>query len=408
MKTTVSRPMIGRFMRDGKATVAIIFALASAVMVLVAALAVNYSLAASTRQKMQAALDASVIAGVTASSTQTQTASITVAKNYFTNNLPSVGAASASFSFNADGSLSGVATYTMPMIFNSISGANSLGIVVTAKAAAGSNPVCILLLSASASPGLLANGGMNVNGSTCEADIKSTGNPAITFNSGSTLNMKKTCLQGTNTLINGGTHPNFSSGCSTASNPYVGKLPAPASTTCVSPFIYGGNYNGGTVTLLPGVYCGGFNFNSAPTVNLMPGVYVIKNGSWNVNGGKWTGTGVTFYFADTSNIQFNSGMDLTLTAPTSGTYAGILFYEPDGLSTSPFIFDDSVQETLSGLIYLPSRNITWNSVSNQTSPVLTLIANTGTFDTMNWSLSPEPLYPITNGSGGSGSVRLTQ
>jgi hypothetical protein len=222
--------------------------------------------------------------------------------------------------------------------------------------------------------------------------------------------MKKTCLQGTNTLINGGTHPNFFTGCTTASNPYVGKLPAPPSTTCVAPNNYGGNYNGGTVALTPGVYCGGFNFNSAPTVTLAPGVYVIKNGSWNVNGGKWSGTGVTFYFADSSNIQFNSGMDFTLTAPTTGTYAGILIYEADGLSESPFIFDNSVQETMSGFIYLPSRDITWNSTSNQTSPVMTLVANTGTFDTMNWSLAPEPLWPITNGGSGSGSstVHLTQ
>ena len=67
-------------------------------------------------------------------------------------------------------------------------------------------------------------------------------------------------------------------------------------------------------------------------MNFKPGVYVIKGGGWNVNGGSWTGSGVTFYFADTSHIQFNSGISATLSAPTSGTYSGLLFYEPDGLA----------------------------------------------------------------------------
>ncbi len=36
-----------------------------------------------------------------------------------------------------------------------------------------------------------------------------------------------------------------------------------------------------------------------------------------MNGGLWTGNGVTFYFADTSKIQFNSGMEQRLKAPSS-------------------------------------------------------------------------------------------
>jgi len=108
---------------------------------------------------------------------------------------------------------------------------------------------------------------------------------------------------------------------------------------------------------------------------------------------------VTFYFADSSNIQFNSGMNMNLSAPATGTYAGILFYEKDGLSDSNFVFNDRVSETLSGLIYLPSRNITFNSTSNMTTPQITLIANSAIFDTLNWTLSPQSQYPISNSTG---------
>jgi hypothetical protein len=104
-------------------------------------------------------------------------------------------------------------------------------------------------------------------------------------------------------------------------------------------------------------------------------------------------------------------MNLNLSAPTSGTYAGILFYEADGLPESPFVFNDSSGETLSGLIYLPSRDLTFNATSNETTPAITVIANTAIFDVVNWSLSPSPIWAINHGAGASastGAVHLTQ
>jgi len=411
-----ARLHLKRFAGHRNGSVAILFALSSAVILLAVGIAVDYSLAVSTRDKMQAALDAAVIAGAEASSTQ-------VAKNYFANDAPAIAAANpngASFSFNANGSLSGSETYSMPTIFplfGPLAGVSTLSITVVATASPStastttSNSVCILLLSPSASQSLLANSGANISGPKCEIDVSSTANPVAMFDSGVDINVEKVCLQGANYTNNGGTVPNLSAGCSTASNPYVGKLPAPPSTTCSNS---NGNYNGGTVSLTPGVYCGWFNFNNAPTVNFAPGVYVIQGGGWNVDGGTWNGSsGVTFYFADSSYIQYNSGMNLTLNAPTTGSYAGILFYEKDGLSNSNFVFDDSVSETMTGLIYLPSRNITFNSTSNETTPGITLIANTAIFNTLNWSLSPQTLWPISNssttsGGGGATTYHLTQ
>ena len=164
------------------------------------------------------------------------------------------------------------------------------------------------------------------------------------------------------------------------------------------------------MTLSPGVYCGWFNFNSSPTVTLQPGLYVIESGGWNVNGGSWTGSGVTFYFADSSKIQFNSGMNMTLSAPTTGTYAGILFYEKESLSESQFIFNDSLSESLTGLMYLPSRDITFNSTSNVTAPAMTVIANSAIFNKLNWNLSPSSTWtiPHTTTSGGASEIVLSQ
>lgn len=100
-------------------------------------------------------------------------------------------------------------------------------------------------------------------------------------------------------------------------------------------------------------------------------------------------------------------MNMTLSAPASGTYSGILFYEKSGLALSQFVFDDSVAENLTGLIYLPSRNVTFNSTSNISSPQFTLVADTAIFDTANWNLSPGPMKIAGTGSGSAtGNARL--
>jgi Flp pilus assembly protein TadG len=399
------------FAKDSRGHVATIFGIAAIPLTLGIGAAVDYSRVSSAGSKLQTAIDSAVLSGVGASAAQrTHPATIAYVANIFNTDAQSIGqVASSSFVFNSDGSLTGTATVAVPTVVMALGGTPrvSLNVSATAMPAASSTNVCILLLDPSASQALLMNSGANINAPNCEVDVASQGNPAAIFNSGTTLATSKTCIRGTSYISNGGTHPNLSAGCTTVSDPFAGNLPAPPSTVCAGPNANGGNFNGGTVNLSPGVYCGWFNFNSSPTVNLAAGTYVIENGGWNVGGGTWTGNGVTFYFADTSKIQFNSGMNMTLSAPTSGTYSGILFYEKSGLALSQFVFDDSVAENLTGLIYLPSRNVTFNSTSNISSPQFTLVADTAIFDTANWNLSPGPMKIAGTGSGSaSGNARL--
>jgi Flp pilus assembly protein TadG len=290
--------------------VAVASALTAPVVLIAIGAAVDYSHAVSERAKMQAALDSAVIAGAQAAGSGSQTA-ISVAQSYFSQNITWAGP-TATFQFDSSGALTGSSSYQMPTLFGAFTGAATLPLNVTAAASGQQqqqqqqNKVCILLLSPNASQSLLANSGTNLNGPKCEIDVTSTASPAAIFNAGGQINSAKLCIQGSNIINNGGSYTNLATNCSTVANPYVGKLPAPPSTTCSGPNAWGGNYNGGSVTLSPGVYCGGFNFNGAPNVTLLPGVYVIEGGGWNVNGGTWTGSGVTFYFADSSRIQFNS------------------------------------------------------------------------------------------------------
>ncbi len=415
MKKFTMTLVLNRFLGGIAGNVATLFAMTAPIALLAIGGAVDYSHAITEHQRLQAAIDASVLAGarIVASNSQAlgqtaaQAAAVTAAGNYFSSDVSWSGP-TAKFSFNANGSLTGTATYSMPTLFGALTSSSNMPLSVTATASVGSGAAtyqtCILLLSKTASQSLLANSGTNISAPACQIDVASTANPAAIFNSGGNIQSAEICIAGSNTINNGGTYNNVVKNCTVPANPFVGKLPAPVSTTCSGANANGGNYNGGSVTLSPGVYCGWFNFNNAPSVTLLPGVYVIAQGGWNVNGGSWTGSGVTFYFADTSKIQFNSGMSMTLSAPTTGTYAGILFYEADGLSESAFVFNDSVTESLSGLIYLPSRDVTFNSTSNENTPSITVVANTAIFNALNWSLTPSSSWQIgSSSSAGSGS-----
>jgi hypothetical protein len=175
--------------------------------------------------------------------------------------------------------------------------------------------------------------------------------------------------------------------CTGATDPFAGALPTPTVGACT---VNGANYSG-VQTLSPRVYCGTFNFNGTGTLNLNPGLYIFNNTRWNINSG-WSvqetgGGGVTFYFTNANSyIQINSGAAINITAPTIGTYADILIFEPSGLSTSSFSINGAAGHVFKGLIYLPSRNITFNSVSTVASEYLTIVVNTLILDNVNWNI----------------------
>ncbi len=202
----------------------------------------------------------------------------------------------------------------------------------------------------------------------------------------STLGVKTICIKGSNITKNGGVTPPAVTNCATISDPFAGKMPAVTVSSCDHS---NQTYNGST-TLNPGTYCGSTNFNGSGTLTLNPGLYIIKSGAMTFNSG-WTvnGAGVTFYLVDqNATITFNGNVNANLSAPTSGTYANILMFEPAGLSNSNLPINGTSGSSFTGLLYLPSRDVTINSVSNVTSTKVTMVFSTLILNTMNWTIAP--------------------
>jgi len=173
-------------------------------------------------------------------------------------------------------------------------------------------------------------------------------------------------------------------------------------------------------TLQPGYYPNGFNLNSGVSVTLSPGLYYM-GGSINVNSGASLtcscsgGQGVTLYF-NSGSLQPNSGSTVQLTAPTGGSYPGMLVWESATNSTSMNI-DSGSSSYLQGVIYMPDAQLVLNSGSSITVnssaaytaiDVNDLMINSGeTFDVgNNYSSLPGGASPLT--LGGTAGAALAE
>lgn len=392
--------------RDGTSgNVAMIFAITLVPLIGFVGAAVDYAHAASVESALQKALDTALLAGVT------QPASLQVAEasRFFTGNYNSElrGVANASFTQGSDGSLSGTATSNVSASFLGVFGIKTITAKAEGTATAGpsaTSDVCILLVNPLRSQALLVNSGAVLNAPKCEIHGLSTQNPVAIFNA--TLNVKRICLKGSTVIRNGGVTPPVETSCEAVTDPFAGKLPSVSIGACD----YSNKvYNPGTVTLNPGVYCGSTNFNGSGTVTLNPGLYVVKNGAMIFNSG-WTvtGTGVTFYLADeNATLTFNGGVKANLSAPTSGTYANILMFEPTGLGNTNLPINGTSNSSYTGLMYLPSRDVTINSVSNMATNSVTMVFSTLILNATNWSIEAGAMAPKAV-SGAAKSARLSK
>jgi hypothetical protein len=132
-------------------------------------------------------------------------------------------------------------------------------------------------------------------------------------------------------------------------------------------------------TLTPGVYCGGINIGGG-TATFASGTYILNGGGLTLQGAnttvKWdNGSGVFFYdsaYSTTSGFTGTFGPLLisgqptvTLQAPGSGTYQGILFYQDRSVavgSTGSQVNGNSLT-TLTGTIYLPTTTLLYTGQS---------------------------------------------
>ena len=306
-------------------------------------------------------------------------------------------------------------------------------VIVSARSEASRNPgaPCIYALDPSSSNTLQLNTNTVVN-AACGMVVES--------NSTAALQCSSAQLSASSVSVVGGMQQ---SSCVFSVQPKTGatmpnpadpltSLPLPSTPACgtsTGPVYHGSNgtvnvSSGQSATLYPDfAYCGGININNGASVTFMPGIYVL--GSSSQSGGLMiqdqatvSGSGVTFYnYGTAGNITFNnstSSGNVNLSAPTSGTYAGILIYQNSRNNNMATIQGTPQCNTvLEGGFYFPSATVQF--AYNGNSRYNFLVARQIQFVSLNSTNAGRSTFPgdysgLANGSplGGSGSASLFQ
>ncbi len=146
--------------------------------------------------------------------------------------------------------------------------------------------------------------------------------------------------------------------CTGVSDPFA-SIAMPAKTgTCSSGV--NGAFGSGNYTLSPGRYCGGWKLASSANVSLNPGVYVFSGGPLAIsNTSRIAGKDVTIIFVDDhSYLDMSGGADIEISAPKTGTYAGIaIARRADTTPSKPMKITGGGTVNIVGSVYAPSQNV---------------------------------------------------
>ena len=116
------------------------------------------------------------------------------------------------------------------------------------------------------------------------------------------------------------------------------------------------------------------------SLTLPAGIYIVQGGGVTWQNGTVTGTGVTIYLTgpNPTGLKINGNMTVNLTAPNSGYYWGVLFFQDRTLTSPPAAtINGGAGTNLNGTVYLPGTAVTYTGGS--ATSITALIADTIAF-----------------------------
>jgi Putative Flp pilus-assembly TadE/G-like len=339
-----------------------------------------------------AAQNALVENGLTASTILFNCASITGAGLTMVINNPACALGSADPNAGKTSFVEVVVSQQQPTNFARILGFNNVPITVRAEAGRGSGP-CIYALDPTGPAAIAILVGLGF-ASTCAVVDESNSPSALTCVLGALISAPKISVTGGTSGLLCGSNPPPLTGVRVPNPPDpLAYLPAPptANNGCGSSTVspYTGSATivnialiGGTQVFNPGVYCGGISITAAVLTNVTfnPGIYILKPGPGPLGPSVPTG-GLTITLSLLSTVQgqgvmfFNEGTvgafsitapaalglsNFNLSAPTSGTYGGMLFFQAHGTTAQgTFLLSLLQGSELQGAIYEPDAVVSY-------------------------------------------------
>jgi hypothetical protein len=270
-----------------------------------------------------------------------------------------------------------IVSQAQPTWFMRIIEVSSATVSARAVAGIGSGDACVYALNPNTgnNSGFFINGTANANfacGIYSNSNFRAVGSGCVTA--------PHISYVGTNTNGTGCT-PSVSSGVQVV-DPLKNKYAIPAhAASCDSDHTdvkFTKDPTGSTTrTLSPGTYCGGIDIGGSSTnVVFSAGEYILLGGGLSVTSSvNVTGANVTFFNTFNSTYSYGdisitgSGL-MTLTAPTTGTYKGLLFYQDPTVtwsSNNGSIIAGSATSVYEGILYFPSTDLDYTGNSSSST-----------------------------------------
>lgn len=379
-------------MRKHKGFVLLTTTLAVPVLCGILGLAVDVAYLRFQRLNMQGAADAAAMAGMrevgNGSTSISNAAQSAATSNGFTNGTNGVVVQvnnpplSGTFAGNSK-YVEAIVTQNQPALFMRALGFTTA--TLAARAVSGQVSIfgaCIYALDPAAQNSLVVTGnasvtsgcGVWVNSSNSKA-VQVTGNACLTAQSGN-INIVGSD-SGSNSCVSPAAVTTLS-----FTDP-LASIPAPSWSGCDTV-----NFSATTdmtaTPLNPGVYCGGITLSGNGKVKLNPGTYVLNGGGLNVSSSNvsLTGTGVMFYNTGDAThafqpISVSGGATISLSAPTSGTYNNMLFFEDRafGSASTNNTFAGSSNIQVSGALYFRNSQLTYSGGSSTNNKSVGIVAD---------------------------------
>ena len=413
---------------DQRGVSGIVTALALAALLGFAGLAVDVVMWESNQRAMQGAADQAALGAATAFRNAAETGALgdsTTAKNaaYATaiqSGYPAASVTLAAFNNGGtctnDGCLQVTITQAQQRYFTGIFLTSAVNVSVNAvgtcqgcgngafdKPSTGGDP-CVMALDASGAGVITASGNPTMSLTQCNLYNNSPNTSATILNGGAVIegcSLANAC--GSKAFLSQPDNPGtlnipVVTSASPAPDPYAGlTAPTPAGS-CIS------NFPANPVP--SGTYCPG-NINNQ-NVTFATGSTIIITGGLSTKGNSSLACGgCTLYVTGGGSINANS--TVSITAPSTGTYAGIAVWFGD---SSDVTWNGGNSSSFSGAIYGPTANVTYAGNASSASTCTRLIAasitlkgtSTASFDN---SGCPAVAGPVLTSSGTPGGTQYT-
>lgn len=406
--------MILKFLQDRSGNLGVMSTLLLIPLFGAVGLAIDFAGALRMRSHLQNATDASVLAAAAAPGDEHA-----VSHSFLVGHL-GADTVKGKYDVSVDGDLVSVTTRgDYQTSFMRILGIDTVPLLAQAKAMRSpASAACILILEPAKADALkIANA--NSIASECGFQVNSAHNQrAFSIDNGGKFSAPLVAVHGKSRVSGKMISPAPTDGSPAVADPLANMPePVPSTAVCTSKSLKTIDTQV-KLTINPGVYCGGLTLNASDDVTFKPGIYTFRGGPLTLNtSAKLLGEGVLFYFEDEqSPLLMNGSAIMRISAPTSGTHAGILMFQGRKAINAnvQFRINTAAGSFYDGTIYLPYTVIDWNvsgSVNAEASytALIAKVLNLNVSGTVSFRkpAAPGPV-PVPIALAGSSRVRLVQ